>query len=95
MRAYRKKADLTQEGLGAKVGVSQGMISHWENGTETLDLDDIRRIAAACGTTPKHLMYRHPDTPESIEDIYDDLPGEVQSHMIEIAKTLRRTSGAT
>ena len=46
MRKWRK---LTQEGLAAKAGISQGYLSELETGRKAGDLAALRRVAAALG----------------------------------------------
>jgi len=46
LRKWRK---LTQEGLAAKAGISQGYLSELETGRKAGDLAALRRVAAALG----------------------------------------------
>jgi DNA-binding XRE family transcriptional regulator len=46
LRKWRK---LTQEGLAAKAGISQGYLSELETGRKAGDLATLRRVAAALG----------------------------------------------
>jgi transcriptional regulator with XRE-family HTH domain len=43
LAAWRKRADLSQEELASAVGVTQGMISQWENGRADITLETIER----------------------------------------------------
>lgn len=46
IRAARKKADLTQEQLGEKLGVTKANVSSWETGRHKPSYEQIQRIAA-------------------------------------------------
>jgi transcriptional regulator with XRE-family HTH domain len=46
IRAARTERGLTQEELAARVAVSQGTISFWENGAETPTLEHVIVLAA-------------------------------------------------
>lgn len=45
----RKERNLSQKQLAEQLGVSQGMISRWENGEENLTIETIAKIAQALG----------------------------------------------
>lgn len=45
IRHYRKAAGLTQAELGAKLGVTQGLVSRWENGDKSVPPERIEEIA--------------------------------------------------
>lgn len=42
---YRKQSGLTQRALAEKIGVSHNTISSWENGTNSIDIDNLFKIA--------------------------------------------------
>jgi phage repressor protein C with HTH and peptisase S24 domain len=46
IRAARKKADLTQEQLGERLGVTKGNVSAWENGRHEPSYSQIHEISA-------------------------------------------------
>lgn len=43
----RQELDLTQSQLAQKMGVTQGLISRWENGEENLTMETVSKIAIA------------------------------------------------
>jgi transcriptional regulator with XRE-family HTH domain len=47
LRSYRKRANLTQEKLAEKVGLSVVFVSLLENGWRTASMDSLLRIAKA------------------------------------------------
>lgn len=47
IRYFRKKANLTQEQLAKKMGVSAQMIYKWENGKSNPKIETVRKIASA------------------------------------------------
>lgn len=49
VRAARKKADLTQEQLGDRVGRTKANVGHWEKGLHQPGWDMIQAIASATG----------------------------------------------
>ena len=49
IRAYRKKAGLSQRELGEKIGMSQQQLAQYESNIRTPKADNIKRIADALG----------------------------------------------
>lgn len=47
MQRRRKELGLSQTDLANKLGVSQGIVSRWENGEENLTIETIAKIAVA------------------------------------------------
>jgi transcriptional regulator with XRE-family HTH domain len=84
----RKRANLTQAHLGARLGVSDVTISRWETGERRPDLNAQAAIAEALGC---HLMdlHRHPDTPSADELLRDQSP-EIVQQVISIIKAIRK-----
>lgn len=56
IRNYRKKNDITQEGLAERLGVTYQSVSRWENGTTYPDLELIPAIAEMLGVTVDELF---------------------------------------
>lgn len=56
IKAARKKAGMTQEELGKKIGVSGSSMAQWENDLRNPKLDTLQRIAAALGVGVGQLM---------------------------------------
>jgi transcriptional regulator with XRE-family HTH domain len=52
----RKRANLTQGALAAKVGVEQPTIARWEKGAQKPALDDLSELAEALGVHPGELF---------------------------------------
>ncbi|MFH7326432.1 helix-turn-helix domain-containing protein [Desulfurivibrio sp. C05AmB] len=52
IRRRRKTLGLTQEKLAEKVGVSYQQVQRYENGTTTLNVENMQRIAHALGVPP-------------------------------------------
>lgn len=47
---------MTQEQLGAMVGVSKPTVSNWENDRRTPDADNLRALCKALGCTADYLL---------------------------------------
>lgn len=56
IKAARKKAGMTQEELGSKLGVSGSSIAQWENDLRNPKLDTLQRIASALGVPVQELI---------------------------------------
>ena len=52
----RKKAGMTQEELGKKIGVSGSSMAQWENDLRNPKLDTLQRIASALGVPVQELI---------------------------------------
>jgi transcriptional regulator with XRE-family HTH domain len=51
LRETRERAGLTQEGLAARLGVTQSFVSKFERGERRLDIVELRQLCVAMGTT--------------------------------------------
>ena len=60
---YRKKAGLTQAGLGEKLGVSAQTVWRWENGSRQPDIGTAVRIAEILKCTLDELIAPNPTKP--------------------------------
>lgn len=56
IKAARRKAGMTQEELGKKIGVSGSSMAQWENDLRNPKLDTLQRIAAALGVPVQELI---------------------------------------
>lgn len=56
IRLARVAANLTQEGLGKKIGYSAMGISYLEKGTRSIKLSDLSKIADVLGVTEYYLL---------------------------------------
>lgn len=67
IRQLRKEHSLTQEELGAKIGVQKAAIQKYEKGTVTnIKRDSLIKLAKILDTTPEYLLGWE-ETPENIE----------------------------
>lgn len=80
---------LTQELLGARLGVSDVTISRWETGARRPDINVIAAYAEALGRDFRD-MFRDPKAP-SADDLLRDQPPDVQSAAIKMIRGLRQT----
>lgn len=56
LRAERARADMTQEQLATKIGISSASVVGYEKGTTIPTLRTLYKLAVALGTTPHALM---------------------------------------
>lgn len=56
IRSLRQRTGMTQMDLAKKVGVSQAIISRYENGERSIDLETAATIARALNCTIDDLM---------------------------------------
>ncbi|SDC41942.1 helix-turn-helix domain-containing protein [Shouchella lonarensis] len=70
LRALRKKHQLTQAELGARVNVTKVSISGYETGNRTPDTDTLNDLANVFGVTTDYLLGRveHPTPPFLYEE---------------------------
>ena len=101
IRQLRIEHQMTQEELGAKVGVQKAAIYKYENGLiVNLKRSTIEKLALVLDTTPTYLMGMEDDEPEqaaltpaqaSLLAIFNELNEEGQSKVIGYAEDLCRT----
>ena len=101
IRQLRIEHQLTQEELGAKVGVQKAAIYKYENGLiVNLKRSTIEKLALVLDTTPTYLMGMEDDESEqttltsaqaSLLAIFNELNEEGQSKVIGYAEDLCRT----
>ena len=53
---YRKKLNISQEELGARLGVSRQAVSKWESGASDPSTANLIALAKLFGTTPEELL---------------------------------------
>jgi transcriptional regulator with XRE-family HTH domain len=82
MHLYRHKLeDMPQDRLAQLVGVTQGQISQYENGSSDVSLAMIYELAKALETTPEEFLLRNLDLPhEQREEISRTLPPTEYRH---------------
>ena len=67
IRELRRKAGLTQAGLGERLGLQQETISQYENGRRPVTLEHLRAIARELGCAPADLLVDQ-DNPGRLSD---------------------------
>jgi transcriptional regulator with XRE-family HTH domain len=75
IRGAREAAHLTQEQLARRLGLKPTSVSHMEAGRQGVSVEQIERIAAACGVSPADLL--------SIDRVVRGGPVENPSHPTE------------
>lgn len=100
IKALRIKAGLTQEELGAKIGVNKSAFAKYENGrVENLKRSSVKIIADALGVSPGYLMFGDEDEEkrpapkngpkvEELIRLFEGLPEDVQDQLLGLARTL-------
>lgn len=101
IRQLRIAHQMTQEELGAKIGVQKAAIYKYENGlVVNLKRSTIEKLALVLETTPTYLMGMEDGEPTVSEltntqtfllSIFNELNNEGQSKVIEYAEDLCRT----
>lgn len=86
IREARKKAGLTMVQLAARIGVSHGAISQFENAKSGIGLETIKRIAEATGTELPELLGGEPGAIYMDGDAGDGFLGPDQSSWPESMK---------
>jgi len=56
IKNFRGFKGMTQEELGARIGKSKNVISNWERGDNSPDIDSVEKICGALGVTPNQLF---------------------------------------
>jgi len=69
IRALRRKQGDTQEGLGAKVGLTFQQIQKYENGSNRISALMLVKLAEALSTTPTAILHsvREPDAQPAVQ----------------------------
>lgn len=67
LRIYRKNADLTQEELGKKLGVSRQTVNNWEAGLYNPTEDNIVQMAQIFNITPDKLFEEYQDENRAVK----------------------------
>ena len=101
IRQLRIEHQMTQEELGAKVGVQKAAIYKYENGlVVNLKRSIVEKLALVLDTTPTYLMGMEDAEPAqasltkaqtSLLSVFDKLNEEGQAKVIEYAEDLHRT----
>ncbi len=80
---YRKAKNLTQEELGAKIGVTNQAVSKWESGVSMPDVMLLPEIAGALGISLEDI-YGIEKKPEKAAVTADDFPSFCHKELIEL-----------
>lgn len=91
LREWRKHRSLSQEVLGEKINLTQGMISHLETGATDYTGQHLEDLSKALDCTIFELLFVDPQLGEHPLVIYETLPDREKRQAIEILKTLKRT----
>lgn len=84
---------MTQEQLADRVGLTQGMISHLENGRTDFTGNMLDLLAEALGCERADLLMRDPTDTEAPWSIWETLDIPERKQTVEIMKALKRASG--
>ena len=88
IRMYRNKANLTQEQLGEKVGVSAQAVSKWESDSSLPDTSLLPSIADALSTTIDALFgYNQADRHSMLEILYRYQDSQPDDHASRVENT--------
>lgn len=93
IREFRKRARLSQDELGRRIGMHQTHVGNIENGTRPLTLDWARRIAKEFGVTVADLLTRE-DHPLRLEEDERQLIETYRAASEEQKETIRRVTEA-
>ena len=56
IRNFRTFKGITQEGLATSIGKTKNVISNWERGDNSPDIDSVEKICLVLGVTPNQLF---------------------------------------
>jgi transcriptional regulator with XRE-family HTH domain len=84
-RRYRKKS---QHKLAVDIGVTQGMISQWENGRADLTLETVDLLARALETSPQQLQFSLPGR-DNFVAVWESLPESEQARALRLLRSLK------
>jgi transcriptional regulator with XRE-family HTH domain len=90
-RAYRNH--MKQEDLADRSGLSQGLISHLENGKSDYSGETLEKLAFALQCEPADIIMRDPLDTEAPWSIWETLGVPERRQAVEILKALKRASG--
>jgi transcriptional regulator with XRE-family HTH domain len=93
LRQWRDYRELSQEQLGEKIGLTQGMISQLESGLSDYTGTHLENLSTALGCTVYQLLFQDPRVPDDPMALYEALPEYERAHAIEMLKGLQRAAG--
>lgn len=95
IRAWRKHRGLTIEQLAPLICCSEASLSRIERGKQPYNQTLLEDIAAVLNCQPADLLTRHPDDPEGLWSVWENIRPDQRPQAIEILKTLARTTRET
>lgn len=90
LRELRESRDLTQFALGTLVGVSQGLVSKWENGSKAPGVSRLSKLASSLGVSVDELAGLRPPAMRPPRSYEGAIPGRVE----EIVAAAQRAANA-
>lgn len=91
IKEWRKFRELTQAQLAERVGVSDGNISHLENGNQNYTQPILEALADALQCEPADLLMRNPLQTGAIWTIWEGLDPPAKQQAIEILEVIKKT----
>lgn len=91
LKAWRKRAGMTQVELADRLGVTQGAITRWERGARAISLDQLSDLAALYNV-PLTAMLRHPDE-VSVDELLAGHSPETRHHVARIVAAYLSAAG--
>lgn len=91
LREWREFRRMTQEELGAAVGVNGSTISLLENGHRGLSDKWLRKLAPILHTTPGYILEYDPEElPTAVLDVWADIPDDRKEQALRVLETFRK-----
>ena len=105
IKNYRTFRKMTQVELGAAVGRSKNVVSNWERGDNTPDLDTLEKICRVLGVTPNQIFgwdicpeyEEHKQKIASIQNKYEEVKkrrDEINREIQSLKQTIRGEEAA-
>jgi transcriptional regulator with XRE-family HTH domain len=95
LKAWRCHSGLSQEAVGAKLGVKHTTIGRWEKGTMALSTADLERLAAVYGATGTQIFAPPQERDlverlDRVQGILTTMDPEALEHWLAIGRSLAR-----
>lgn len=88
IREWREFRGMTQDELGAAIGMTHGNISRIENGKRPYTRYQLEAIATELGTTPADLLSRDPNDPDDDASLWAQIPENQKARARAVIKAL-------
>jgi transcriptional regulator with XRE-family HTH domain len=92
IRQWRHHRGLTLERLADLVGITHASLSRLERGLQPYSQGVLERLADVLETDAASLLIRDPTDPDGIWTVWDQASPSERRQIVEIAKTLIKTS---